>query len=391
MKRILSTFLALAATVSLMATASTSIALERGMFGWRGAEVIGSRPLLVIWIREPDDLPLSELGKYRQYYQDVIFGQPERSEPISAQRKRFELSVVRYYSEVSQGKFNWTPAGMLGPLTASIKGKPASEVAVLALQAAAVEGRFDFKTVDANHDGRITPDELAVLVIANGPAPSRHWQDFSTADHQVIIPGQGLAFAGRLAVVGEKDGFATVNRALFHLIVPGAVDLDGWPQKCFVLNRERSIMAAVNTPNPGLTMHLDPWHKMLAGWIEPRVYPLGRAISAKLAAQHVLPASDSELKRPILLFDPMKGPSEFFLLEYRTPSMLGFDRARVNSGLVVWQVALNSANRPFAVPADRKNCKGETLSVPSLFVRGAPNWQLGGSAAYWGGDGPFSL
>ena len=148
-------------------------------------------------------------------------------------------------------------------------------------------------------------------------------------------------------------------------------------------------MAAVNTADPGLSIHLDPWHKMLVGWIEPRVFPIGKANSAKLAAQHV--SSETELRRPIVLFDAAKGPSEFFLLEYRTRSALGFDRAQVNSGLVVWQVALNSAQHPFNVAADRKNCRGETLTVPSLYVRSAPNWQLGGNTAYWGGDGPFSL
>jgi hypothetical protein len=230
-----------------------------------------------------------------------------------------------------------------------------------------------------------------VLVIANTQPNGRHWDDLSGVDHNVAIPGQSVAFAGRLAVVGENDGFATINRELFHLLAPEAVNLDGWPQKCFALNGGRSLMAAINTANPGLTMHLDPWHKMLVGWIEPRVFVIGKPETKKLAAQHVSPLSDSESKRPILLFDALKGPSEFFLIEYRTPSALGFDQAQVNSGLVVWQVELNGSNRPINVPADRKNCKGETLSVPSLFVRSAPNWQLGGNVAYWAGDGPFSL
>ena len=52
---------------------------------------------------------------------------------------------------------------------------------------------------------------------------------------------------------------------------------------------------------------------------------------------------------------------------------------------------LDAANRPFEMPTERNNCKGETLRIPSLFVRGAPNWLMGGNTAYGGGDGPFSL
>ena len=384
--------LPVAALITLLcqlALATKPCALERGMFGWRSAEVVGTRPLLAIWVREGDDLPPNETGKYQHYYQDVLFGSV-RSAQRTEEDDRFELSVVDYFREVSGGKFTWTTAGFAGPLSGS-KGAPAEEIARIALAAAAREQGVDFRAFDANHDGRLTAEELGVLVIAGPPPPGRRAVDFSGNGRAVAIPGQGVAFAGRVAVVAERDGFAVVNRELFRLLAPGAVDIDGWPQKCFALNGGRSLMAATNTADPGLTVHLDPWHKMLVGWTDPRVFAIGKPYTAKLAAQHVSYLAEAELKRPILLYDAMRGPAEFFLLEYRTHSALGFDRALANSGLVVWQVALDGANRPFTVPADRKNCRGETLSVPSLFVRGAPNWQLGGSAAYWGGDGPFSL
>src|SRR5215470_1466396 len=293
MKRSLGIAAFLAVLVTLPATTSKLVALERGMFGWRGGEVSGNRPLLVIWVREQDDVPPSELNKYRQYYQDVIFGHSAGREPPSVARNRFELSIPGYWREVSGEKFAWTRAGLIGPLTAPIKGKTVGEIAALALQAAAREG-FAFRAFDVNRDGRIAPEELAVLVIANVTAIGRRWDDLSAVNRNVAIPDQGVAFAGRIAVVGENDGFATVNRELFHLVVPEAANLDGWPQKCFALNGGRLLMAAVNTANHPLTMHLDPWHKMLAGWIEPRVYAVSKANSATLAAQHVSSQSDTE-------------------------------------------------------------------------------------------------
>jgi hypothetical protein len=128
---------------------------------------------------------------------------------------------------------------------------------------------------------------------------------------------------------------------------------------------------------------------MLTGWAEPRVYTLSKAGSAELAAQHLLGNIDA--KRPVLLYDEARGPSEFFLLEYRTRSRLGFDQDIGTSGLVIWQVVLDSSGRPAMALADRKNCRAETLQVPTLFVRGAPDWQLGGGKAYSAGDGPATL
>jgi hypothetical protein len=377
------------AVASLIAAASPAAALERGMFGWRAAEVSGSRPLLVILLHEADGTTTEALANYRAAYQDIVFGHDAAGVPTDP-RGHFERSAASYYREVSSGRFAWRRAGFVGPLTAAVKGKSESEIARLAIEAAAAEGGFDFRPFDLKHDGGIAADALTVLVIANTPSPGRRGVDFSPADRVVPIAGQGISFAGRAAVVAENDGFAALNRALFRLLAPQAVDLDGSPQRCFALNGGRSLMAAGNSSDPALTMHLDPWHKMLVGWIEPRVFSIGKPATAKLIAQHVA-AAEGEGHRPVLLFDPLKGPREFFLLEYRTRSALGFDQALVNSGLVVWQVALDAANRPHAVAADRPNCRGETLRVPSLFTRGAPNWQLGGDRAYAGTDGPFSL
>jgi hypothetical protein len=380
---------ALLATALAQCAATSLHPLERGMFAWASAEVRGSRPLLVLWVREGEALAEVEIGKYRQYYEDVVFGTPDKR--AREEDNRFELSVVDYFREVSEGRFTFARAGLAGPLSAAHKGKRGAEMARLALEAAAREGGVDFSRFDGNGDRRLASDELAVLLIASAPPPGRPTViDAAAAGAEIAIPGQNIAFAGRIAVVGERDNFAVFNRALFRLVAPEAVDLDGFPERCFALNGGRTLMAALNTADPGLTMHLDPWHKMLVGWLEPRVFAIGKPYSAKLAAQHISGRSAAEEKRPILLYDAMKGPGEFFLLEYRTHSMLGFDQVMVNSGLVVWQVALAN-NRPFKVPADRKNCRGETLPVPSLAVRGAPNWQLGGSTAYWGGDGPLSL
>jgi hypothetical protein len=383
------------AAVSLCGASQTQ-ALERAMFGWRSEEVVGTRPLLVIWLHEPDGVPQDELRKFQRFYHDEVFG--ETSGPAAgAGTHQFERSLLGYFREVSDGKFGWTSAGLVGPLTASVKKRTADEIARAALDAAAGEGRFDFRRFDADHDGRITSAEMGVLVIANVSSLGGQVANFSSEGQSVPIPGQSVAFAGRVAVVDENDGFAAVALALFRTIAPDVHSIGGFPQKCFALNAGLSLLAGAN---PERIVHPDPWHKMLLGWIEPRVFTTDVPGAAKLIAQHVsdeidpkrrAPAEWSDWRRPVLIYDPTRGPTEFFLLEYRTRSRLGFDQDPGTSGLVIWQVALDDANRPRTVAADRRNCKGETLNVPGLFVRGAPGWTLGSSRAYSASNGPVAL
>jgi M6 family metalloprotease-like protein len=367
--------------LALMLGASVSEALENGQFGWRAEPVAGSRPLLVIWLREAGEVPENELSQYRRYFEETFFDKAARGFAGN------HLSVIAYFQEVSAGKFTFERAGLVGPLTRTLTDKKPREVARLAIEAAAGE-KFDFKALDRDGDGRIGTNELTILVISNAPS-LRGFADFTAAGEEIAIPGQNVSYAGRSAIINENDDFATTNRALFHILAPHAIDLDGMPRRCFAINGSLTLMAAGNTANSGHTLHLDPWHKMLAGWVEPRLFTVNRAGSAELAAQHVLGNMDA--KRPVLIYDGARGPSEFFLLEYRTRSRLGFDQDIGTSGLVIWQVALDSSHRPAMALADRKNCRGETLQVPTLFVRGAPDWQFGGGKAYSAGDGPITL
>jgi hypothetical protein len=369
------------AALALVMGTSVAEALENGKFGWQAESVAESQPLLVIWLREADEIPAGELGKYRRYYEETIFG--KAAPGFTGNR----LSVIAYYQEVSAGKFTFDRAGLVGPLTRALAEKKPRDVARLAIEAAANE-KFDFKAFDRDGDGRISANEMTVLVIANASG-ARGFADFIAAGEEIAIPGQKVSYAGRAAIINENDDFATTNRVLFHTIAPHAIDLDGLPRRCFAINSNLSLMATGNTVNSGHTLHLDPWHKMLVGWVEPRVYTVNKAGSVDLVAQHVLGKIDA--KRPVLIYDQARGPSEFFLLEYRTRSRLGFDQDVGTSGLVIWQIALDSSGRPAMALADRKNCRGETLQVATLFVRGAPDWQLGGGKAYSAGDGPIAL
>jgi M6 family metalloprotease-like protein len=298
-----------------------------------------------------------------------------------------EPTLVGYYRDLSGGKFGFRRAGFVGPLNAPVKGKSAADIARLAIAAAAREGHFNFAAFDVNHDGRLSPNELAVLVIVNAPHGQSH-----RYGNGLQIPGQRVTFASTDGVVAEGGGFSVIGHELFHGL--GGIDLYGPWGQCYDVNRLMTVMAA--TGDGGVAdseqiIHLDPWHKMLVGWIEPRLVAIGQTGKAQLAAQHIPLNAEPERKRPLLFYDEKKGKSEFFLLEYRTPYRLGYDQAVATSGLVIWHVAYGADGQPAKRASERPNCKGIFVPVASVFVRGAPDWQQGIGKAWTSANGEIVL
>jgi M6 family metalloprotease-like protein len=386
---IVRSMLVLAIFAVLASGLARAAAPDLAEFGWGQNKASGTRPLLVIWAREADDAPPDRLVRYRQYLQDLVFG---RSASATAQPPlETELSVIGYYAEVSEARFNWKPAGFVGPVAAKVKVPATADIARAAIEAAARDAKFDFRAFDRNGDRTVAPDELTVLVIANSKLSEG--QNGQFIGRAFPIPEQGVSFAGGYAVVGEGGSFATINHELFHRIARHAVDIYGNPQRCFGLHFRTALMAAtiVGEVDAKMTFHPTPFDKMLVGWNEPRLHPIHVPAKAQLAAQHVPLSKAFERKQPILLYDTRKGPSEFFLLEYRTPDASGYDRNVADSGLMIWHVLLNNAKRVFLMEADRKNCKDERLPVWSLNLRGAPDWQIGVTRAYAAAHGPIAL
>jgi M6 family metalloprotease-like protein len=261
-----------------------------------------------------------------------------------------------------------------------------TDIARLAITAAATQGHVDFRAFDTNHDGKITEDELDILILVSGSNTSGSASGFGAAG--VPIPGQNVTYHGRRALAGEGGAFMGYAHELFHTL--GAIDLYGPWHGCLSINEGLSLMTSTNTaPQTEFSLAIDPWHRMWVGWNEPRVHAVGRAGEAELAAAHV--PGEAERKRPILIYDPRRGKSEFFLLEYRTPGPLGYDRNAATSGLVIWPVAYAPDGNPLTKPSERPNCHGEYPKIRSVFVRGAPDWQQGVSKAYTSANGEIAL
>ena len=256
-------------------------------------------------------------------------------------------SVNGYFQEVSNDRFTWTRAGIIGPIAFSeseLGQNFTPETMEFGLRQllyhsnlvhrAMASGLFNFSSTDSNHDGTVTRDELVIVVVSNDG-----WENSSNRDAGRVAPaGSPVAWSGLVVRLWHRpeEDFDTTCHEIAHSL--GAVDLYGvWGQQC--LNTGLTLMGCTLGsifPN----FHLDPWHKMLFGWSEPRLLSLSDGGTVDLPAAQ-LRRSDA----PILLFDPARGKNEFFLIEYRTrntPIGGGYDNNVGNGsgyGLVLWHWA----------------------------------------------------
>lgn len=125
-----------------------------------------------------------------------------------------------------------------------------------------------------------------------------------------------------------------------HLL--GALDFYGIWSALQDLNRLLSLMSVTD----GGKIHLDAWHKLQFGWSEPRIFPLNSGGTATLNAAQL-----GVTNAPIILYDTNRGPSEYFLLEYRATNVTslgggGFDAGVNGDGLLIWHVLHGGDKHP---------------------------------------------
>ena len=336
---------------SSMLLASTLLGQSLQDFGYRTRATGSTRSLLVVLANFATALPL---GHNLAYYDDFVF---------NAQRRP---SVNGYFQEVSNGRFTWRRAGAIGPIqfTAGELGEnftPAGMDFGLRRQLyhsnlvhrTMTSGLFNFATVDANQDGTVTMDELVIVVISTDP-----WENTSNRGTGRVHPaGSPVAWNGNIVRLWHRNDFASVCHEIAHSL--GAGDLYGvWGQQC--LNSSLTLMGCTITfdENP-VIYHLDPWHKMLFGWCEPRMRLL------RTGGVESIPAAQlGQSSAPLLLFDPSRGANDYFLVEYRsstTPSGSGYDTDVAGNGMVVWHFV---SGQPLTAEGSPSLERGGTVPWP---------------------------
>jgi M6 family metalloprotease-like protein len=294
------------------AWATTLTEFGHGSIKVDGRLPLGTRPLLVIVANYAGTPALADRD-----WEQLIFGSTGRS-------------LVNYYREVSNGRFTWSRAGLLRANFSQAERMTVVNRTQRVAATLAQNPGFNALTFDADNDGTVRGSELSILII-----------------HNLVDAGgkSGEVRTGNLALqasdVAHRDSLMTMCHEICHTL--GATDLYGANEG---LHNSISLMGpTIATDSNQRTYHLDPWHKMVLGWCEPRI------VSLRGNGRAVLPAA--QLRRPdgpVLLFDPVRGTGEFYLLEYRTRTSFsageGFDANVADGGLLVWHVWQNPDHTP---------------------------------------------
>jgi M6 family metalloprotease-like protein len=311
-------------------------------FGYKQWETPAGVPLLIIAAHYPG----GSMPPFLSDYEQLVFGTPDGS----------KKSVVGYFHEVSKGRFKWARAGAIDvnlPETVRRIGKKTQRAASIIQEASTV---FDFSHFDRSKDGQVAGWELAPVIFE--PGGGELGQTERTTDPPFVAGVQEPT-----VMMEGNAGLNSVCHELTHYL--RGQDVYGeWKKKDMAaLNDHLSIMS---TSGGSPIFHLDPWHKMRFGWLEPRIRSLYEP-----ATETLTPASGFRGDEAVILFDPMRGTREYFIVEYRSQLLGEYDSDASDNGLVIWHVVPDLC--PF--PADP-------------LVLGSPDLTHGQSTVWKGGITP---
>ena len=295
---------------------------------------LGTRYCLVVLI---NDATNGVFATNASFYQNIIFNAAASN------------GVNGYIGENSCGRLQLLPAnvgggtGVMGPLNltpaeldqidSNLGKQTATPTDASVALSAAVRNGFPLANYDFDNDGKVSQDELLLLVVANRADRGRG----QTASFSINLAGKSCEM--RVSSVPEytvTNRFSTVVHELVHNFA-NMYDLyyyTTYYATNYTLNTLRTLASDSGW------VHLDPWHKMTFGWNEPRIVSMregGRFFIS--AAQNANPTAS------LLLYDPGRGTSEYFLLEYRTANRAagpGFDYQLGTNGLLLWHIQQDS-------------------------------------------------
>jgi M6 family metalloprotease-like protein len=195
---------------------------------------------------------------------------------------------------------------------------------------------FDFAARDTDGDRVLEPEELAILIVIpqNGPFGTVR----EPAGRQVPAFEPLIVDGVRIPVIAEWYTGSPANlgapaHELSHLLL-GTPDLYMNAPWAFAAEAF-SIMDSSYT-----TTHFDPFVKLKTGWLSARVVTAGGTYALR----------DVETRREvIILYDPARGPGEYFVIENRWRGS-SYDAGRSgaggglpNSGIAIWHILENPA------------------------------------------------
>jgi hypothetical protein len=317
------------------------MAVPLNLFGYAaglGMMARGKRRLLVV-LTELDGKP--PFPRTTKEYHDLIF---ETQPFLYDGAGNTTLCAATAFKEMSLGRFEWIPAAPqpIGPikLSAVESGLPIEIRGSRILQIIQEGGLFDFESAGSGVNFVGVP-QLGVVIFDNDPAGSGatrsafHFWDAKASD---MMPWAVMVNA---AFLMPTASFNLITHELAHVIGRGT-DLYGGSER---LNGRISLMGPSEGSGGTLSFHLDPFHKMRYSWCEPRQLDS----RSKLAPIALGSPGAMDPHAPVILFDSARGTSEYFMLEFRSPSQpasAAFDRGIASDGMAIWQVAIDQKQEP---------------------------------------------
>ncbi len=355
--------LAAGVTVLLLATGAaraTSHFVLRD-FGHEKMKPPSSIPLLVVTAQYAGKPTLAHPNAF---YDELVFNQLRPP------------SVNGYFMENSRGRFFWSRAGQgtIGPfqLPAAVGQETNDKKRPARVIEAVMASGFNFAQFDVNQDGKVTGNELAVLIIESYPSGARRATDPAC----IKTGGSSVDVCVTVLLVGDRPSLFLLAHELSHFL--RTIDLYGRWDTDDNLNAGCTLMGPMIDGADGRgAVHLDPWHKLQLGWAEPRIRALSSSGGETLQAANLAPDA------AVILYDPARGPGEFFIVEYRSPRQQGFnyDGSVCGEGVAIWHVLHDGNRNPAMIPnlvgADRPG------QFPGVYLEGAPTLQRGGNRL-WG-------
>jgi M6 family metalloprotease-like protein len=222
-----------------------------------------------------------------------------------------------------------------------------------ALQAA--DPSVDFHALDLNRDNALTPDEVVIELVHPQNVPDGFVRGTSVALDGIATPMSVtfMQFYVSPDPARRRENVGIVSHELSHLVFR-AEDLYGCPTTS--QPGQHSMMATRHVT------HLDPWHKLHAGLIVPDALEVGALSDRSVDLRPV-----SAGREVVLLYDRNRGDREYFLIEYREPSLAPHDDPAAG-GVVVWHV-FDDANLALQFPPQGgASCGWDRLSVRKVAV-----------------------
>jgi M6 family metalloprotease-like protein len=258
-------------------------------------------------------------------------------------------SVRGYYLENSRGLFTIETAGVLGWYDAKYApsvywpggGKVGRDSGSEAIRTAAAS--FDFAAHDANHDRKLTPNELGVLFVLPGqgaggglgraPGPDYRGRTSCGPGNGLVVDGVEITCIAEISI-GSPPAPGIVAHEASHLLV----DTQDFYYDKFVNPYQAETYSIMDWH--GRSSHFDPFHKLKFGWLRPKIiFRSGRYSLTDVETSH----------RVWILMDPARGPDEYFLVENRYPGT-SYDSQLADRGLAVWHVIESPALYKSALP-----------------------------------------